>query len=164
MPFERRGARCNSYVKAIQRLWCDPISEYHDEFYNLEPCRMYPKPIQDPHPPIYFGGESDAALRRVAELGQGWYGLGITPDDLPPLLAKLEKFLAEKGRGLADIEVAVSPYFKGCDRDNLERYRDLGVDQVIVPGLVPELGISLETIEPSLERLAKELVEPALSF
>ena len=73
-PFEHRGARCRSYVEVMRALWCDAVSEYKDEFYELPACRMYPKPVQRPHPPLHFGGESDAALRRVADLGQGWYG------------------------------------------------------------------------------------------
>ena len=40
-------------------------------------CRLYPKPVQEPHPPIHFGGESDAALKRVADLGQGWFGYNM---------------------------------------------------------------------------------------
>ena len=78
-PFERRGARCRSYVEVMRALWCDAVSEYKDEFYELPACRMYPKPVQRPHPPLHFGGESDAALRRVADLGQGWYGFNRTP-------------------------------------------------------------------------------------
>ena len=54
--------------------------QYGGEFYSLAPCRQYPKPIQQPHPPIHFGGESDAALKRVADLGQGWFGFSIDPD------------------------------------------------------------------------------------
>lgn len=157
MSFADRGTRCRSYLEVIKRLWCDEVSEYSDEYYELPPCRMYPKPVQRPHPPLYFGGESDAALRRVADLGQGWYGLGHDPEELPPLLSRLDDLLAKRDRLRGDLEIAVSPYFKGCDPDNLARYRDQGVDQVILPGLVP----TPEAIRPTLEKLADQLVEKA---
>lgn len=157
MPFEARGSRCSSYVKVIKRLWCDEVSEYSDPYYELPPCRMNPKPVQNPHPPVYFGGESDAALRRTAELGQGWYGLNHDPEELPPLLSKLDELLAKRDRTRDEIQIAVSPYFKGCDPDKLARYRDLGVDQVILPGFAP----SVEAIRPRLEKLADRLIERA---
>ena len=58
---------------------------------------MYPKPVQQPHPPIHVGGETDAALRRVAELGQGWYGFNRTPEEVPEALDRLDRLLARAG-------------------------------------------------------------------
>src|SRR5262245_2184968 len=88
-PFARRGDRSRAYLEVMRRLWCDDVSEYHGEFYDLPACRQYPKPIQRPHPPIHFGGESDAALRRVADLGQGWYPFNLEPEALASRLRDL---------------------------------------------------------------------------
>src|SRR5205823_9832789 len=63
--FARRGARTRSYLEVMRRLWTEEQPWYEDEFYRLPPVRIAPKPVQQPHPPIIFGGESDAALRRV---------------------------------------------------------------------------------------------------
>ncbi len=155
MPFEDRGSRCRGFLEVIKRLWCDEVSEHTDAYHTLPACGMYPKPVQSPHPPVFFGGESNAALARGAELGQGWYGLGLNPEDLPPLLSRLDELLARHGRGRADIEIAVSPYLRGCDLAKLERYREEGVDQVILPGLAP----NTESIRPTLESLASKLLE-----
>src|SRR6188508_2371184 len=65
-PFERRGARCDEYLQVMRTLWTEDPSAFKGEFYDLRECRMYPKPVQTPHPPIHVGGETDAALRRVA--------------------------------------------------------------------------------------------------
>jgi len=97
VPFENRGARCRSYVEVMRALWCDAVSEYKDEFYELPACRMYPKPVQRPHPPLHFGGESDAALRRVADLGQGWYGFNRDPREAREGIQRLEILLAIAG-------------------------------------------------------------------
>ena len=94
VPFERRGQRTDEYLEIMKSLWTEETSEYHGELYDLPPCRMYPKPVQRPHPPLVIGGESDAALRRVAAHGQGWFGFNRTPDEVPEGLERLEKALA----------------------------------------------------------------------
>ncbi len=157
VPFERRGARCRSYLEVMKRLWCDPVSRYEDEFYRLPACRQYPKPVQRPHPPLHFGGESEAALRRVADLGQGWYGFNLDPEAFAERLARLEALLAERGRSREDVQVSVSPYLKGVDRGALEDYANAGADQVIVTAFArdeSELGATLA-------RLAETILSPA---
>jgi probable F420-dependent oxidoreductase len=157
VPFERRGARCREYIEVMRRLWCDGVSKHRGEFYALPECRQFPKPVQSPHPPIHFGGESDAALRRVADLGQGWYGFNIDPEQTAERLAVLDRLLQERGRSRDEVEISVSPYMRATDLDLLKRYRDLGVDQVIVLAAAPHVDGLLRT----LDGLANELVEPA---
>ncbi len=132
VPFARRGERCISYLEVMKRLWCDEVSEYKDEFYELPACRQYPKPVQKPHPPIHFGGESDAALRRVADAGQGWYGFNLEPDSLAERLRALDGLLAKRGRSRADVQITVSPYLRQMSPAKLEAYRRAGADQVIL--------------------------------
>lgn len=155
-PFEKRGERCRSYLKVMQALWQDDISEYHDEFYDLPACRQYPKPVQSPHPPIHFGGESTAALQRVADIGQGWYTFNQLPDDLPPQLSKLDGMLAANSRKRDEIEVSVCPYLKGRDTDFVKGYADVGVDQVILLLLAFDEAGLVET----LDHLSRTIVEP----
>lgn len=157
LPFEGRADRCRSYLEVIRSLWCDPVSEYSDDFYTLPACRHYPKPLQDPHPPIFFGGESNPALQRVADIGQGWYGFDLEPEDLPERLEKLDELLAERGRSRSEIEIVVSPYLRGCDLDKVKRYRDAGADQVVVMGF----AANREQLAGVVEGLATEFVEPA---
>ena len=155
--FERRGARCRDYLRAMQRLWRDPVSEYRGEFYAFPPLRQYPKPVQQPHPPIHFGGESDAALRRVAELGQGWYGFNLEPGEVPPHLARLDAFLDRRGRKRSEIQVSICPYLKGVGEDALPRYCEAGVDQVVVMAVAGHA----DGLRAQLDALAKAVVEPA---
>jgi probable F420-dependent oxidoreductase len=132
-PFAQRAQRTREYVEVMRRLWCDDVSEYQGEFYSLPSCRMYPKPIQRPHPPLYFGGESDAALRRVADLGQGWHGFNLDPDGAAERTSRLEQLLGERGRSLSEIDVTVSSYLKPVEPKSLAAYRDAGVDQLVLP-------------------------------
>jgi probable F420-dependent oxidoreductase len=150
VPFERRAERTREYIEVMHRLWEDPVSEHHGEFYDMPALRMYPKPVQQPHPPIHFGGESDAALRRTADLGQGWYGFNRLPEDVPEAVSRLEKLLADNGRSRAEIEVSICPYLKGrADADMIKRYEDVGVDQVIL------LAFALDT--DSLRQVLDEM-------
>jgi probable F420-dependent oxidoreductase len=150
VPFERRGRRTDEYLAAMRSLWCDEVSEYHGELYDLRPCRMYPKPVQQPHPPIHVGGESDAALRRVARLGQGWFSFGRLPEDLPPALERLDAALAAEGRTRDDITLTVSPYLHPVTPESVRRYAELGVDRLVVVCLaftVDLLRSQLDTLE-----------------
>lgn len=157
MRFEGRGKRTRDYLGAMKALWSQDVSSYRGSQYELPECRLYPKPIQHPHPPVHIGGESDAALRRVAELGEGWYGFDRRPEQVPEALARLERILAEHGRTRQDITVSISPYFQGVDRAALEQYAELGVDRVIVT----VLAFDVDGLVSTLDSLAAELVEPS---
>lgn len=150
VPFERRGARCREYLEVIGTLWGDDVSSYSGEFYDLPPCRQYPKPIQRPGPPIYFGGESAAALRRVAEIGQGWYGFNVAPEDVAGYLGQLDVLLSGNDRSRSDIEVVIGPYGHKLSPDRARQYEDAGVDQLVA--LI--VGRDLDELERWLDRLA----------
>jgi probable F420-dependent oxidoreductase len=154
MPFERRGQRAREHIEVMRSLWTDEVSSHDGSLYPLRPCRQYPKPVQQPHPPIHVGGESDAALRRAADLGQGWYGFNRTPDEVPEALARLDQILAERGRSRGELTISICPYFKGIDRAAMERYAELGVDRVIV--LV--FAVDPDGLRNTLDQLATELL------
>ncbi len=157
VPFARRGARCRAYLEVMRRCWCDPVSQYEGEFYSLPPCRQYPKPIQQPHPPIHFGGESDPALKRAADLGQGWFPFSIGPDEIAERLRVLDTLLAARGRKRSELSVTICPYLKPADLDLVKRYREAGADQVVV--MVVAAG--RDDLLATLDRLADTIVEPA---
>ena len=69
VPFERRGARTKEYVEAIRTLWRDDVASFDGEFVHFDAVRVNPKPVRDRRIPIVVGGNSDAALRRVATWG-----------------------------------------------------------------------------------------------
>lgn len=157
VPFERRGARMNDHIGVITSLWTDEISQYSGEFFTLPPCIQLPKPLQTPHPPIYLGGEGAAALRRAAMLGQGWFGYRLLPEDLPARLEKLQSCLTEQGKAHADFDVIVSPAEKPIGLDDLQRYAELGVSQVILPILSEDI----DEFRRQADLIANSLVVPA---
>jgi probable F420-dependent oxidoreductase len=154
VDWANRGRRTDEYLGVLRALWCDDPSSYEGEFYSLPACNMFPKPVQQPHPPVHIGGESDAALRRVARLGQGWYTIDRAPDGLAEPLARLEELLAEQGRTRDEVQVTVSPYFQGLTPDMVRGYAEAGVDRVTAlfwaasPDDVPA---ALDDLVPCLE-------------
>ena len=155
VPFERRGARTREYLEVIRRLWCEPISQFDGEFYQLPACRSYPKPVQWPHPPIFFGGESEPALRRVADLGQGWYGFNLEPDQIESHTRRLDELLGQRGRSLDDVEIVISPYLRRPSRDLLSGYEDAGVDQIVL--MLP--GRDAEAMTDAIRKIADDFVD-----
>ena len=159
VPWEHRGARCDDYIQVMKALWTQPVSKYEGKFYTLPEVVQNPKPVQKPHPPIYVGGETDAALSRVARLGDGWFGVKYTPDTLPAKLKQLDEHLAKHGRSRKDIKIAVAPYDKEADMDMIRRFEDQGVDEVIVFAFITDR----EKLYRRIDELAEKVVQNALA-
>ena len=135
MDFATRAARTVEYIEVMQALWAPGVSEYSGATYQLSPCLSNPKPVQKPHPPIYFGGETDAAMRRVASHGNGWYGFNRDPAATREGIARLETRLREAGRARSDVQVVIGPNVHPVTRETVARYRDAGVRPA--PGSAP---------------------------
>ena len=102
-----RGRRLDEALAVCRRLWTEEVIEHHGEFYEFGPVRFEPKPIQRPGPPIHVGGESEAALRRAATVGDGWYGLAHTPESATVLVARVNELRREAGREQERFEVSL---------------------------------------------------------
>ncbi len=158
VPWERRAQRTREYIEAMRCLWRDAHSSYRGEFVKFENVRSYPKPVRG-EVPVWFGGESGPALRRVAEYGNGWCGFNLAPDDAASKLKRIDELLKANGRKRSEIYVAISPYSKPITRDDLKRYRDAGVDELGLIDFSPPTGE--REMVAHLEQMAREWVEPA---
>ena len=67
-----RGALVDEQLAALKQIWTSDQAEFHGKHVDFDPIFLWPKPVQQPHPPIYLGGESPAALRRFAAYGDAW--------------------------------------------------------------------------------------------
>lgn len=132
VDFQTRGARTRECVRALRALWTEPEPAFHGRFFDFGPLKFEPKPVQKPHPPIVFGGESDAALKRAAALGDGWYGVGHSPETAAAQVAKLRALLEAVGRSRAPFECTVSHAGGALTRDEVRRYEDAGIDRAVV--------------------------------
>ena len=129
---EDRGRAADRNLEALVALWTDPVTEYHGPGLDIPPCRSYPKPAQQPHPPLYIGGHSDAALRRTARLGQGWFPFSVDVATFAERRAVLAGLLRQHDRDIDDLLVAVCPFRHPAGYDDVLRYLDAGAGQVIL--------------------------------
>jgi probable F420-dependent oxidoreductase len=159
VPWERRADRTRDYITAMRKLWGEQLSSYSGEFVRFEGVRSYPKPVRGADVPVFFGGESGPALRRVAESGNGWVGFNLTPEEAAAKIRRLEELLKANGRRRAEVEVAVRPRNPPVTQDDLKRYRDAGVDEMVL-GNVADINTEREIVS-RLEQLARDWVEPA---
>ncbi|MYF49992.1 MAG: LLM class F420-dependent oxidoreductase [Gammaproteobacteria bacterium] len=151
MDFGTRARRTVEYIEVMRALWSPGLAAYEGETYQLAPCQFNPKPVQSPHPPIFFGGESEPALRRVASHGDGWYGFNLSPEAFAERLSRLDALLAEAGRSRADVQVYVGPRRDLLNPDAIAQFKALGADQAIVP----LMAAKLETLKPRIDGLLK---------
>jgi probable F420-dependent oxidoreductase len=132
VSFERRGARFADYVIAMKKVWSGETVEHESEFLRWTGFKSYPLPVQRPHPPIIVGGTTPAALRRVADLGDGWFAPTGGVDQLAESLAKLREACKAAGRDYDSIEITASWSYSKEGASSLARYRDLGVSRLVV--------------------------------
>lgn len=128
LDFDTRGARVDETIDICRRLWTEPVIEHHGRFFDFGPTAFEPKPVQQPLP-LHVGGDGPAALRRAATVGTGWMPMNHKLEDLPAAIARLTKLAKAAGR-TEPIEVSIPGEITG--EDDLARYADLGVTQVIV--------------------------------
>ncbi len=159
ISWERRAHRTREYIEVMRKLWSEDRSDHRGEFVSFEGVRSFPKPAGNRRVPVLFGGESGPALRRVAEYGDGWCGFNLAPEDAAVKIRRIEELLKANGRKLSDVELTVSPYSKPIKPDDLKRYRDLGVSEVILITLRPPRDEA--SLVANLEEIAREWIEPA---
>src|SRR5258708_6446619 len=94
-PFAERGAVTDEYLEAFRALWTDEKPQIAGRYVHYDGLLLEPKPVQQPHPPIWVGGESGPSLRRPARLGDAWYPIGSNNahllDSLPRYRAGIER-------------------------------------------------------------------------
>lgn len=96
---EERGARSDEMVTVLRRLWSEERVTHHGRFYHLTDATIAPRPLQR-ELPVWFGGRSEAAFRRVGRLGDGWLASFITPEEFAAGAACIKRYAAEAGRAI----------------------------------------------------------------
>jgi len=111
-PFADRGSATDEFIAAFKVLWTEDSPAFVGTHANFNDLIFAPKPVRKPHPPIWIGGESPAALRRVVRVGDGWYPASNnphyrldTPERLSAGIAELARTAAVAGRDPASIDV-----------------------------------------------------------
>ena len=118
-----RGKLMDDRLGAMIEIWTKDEPEYHGEFVDFDPIGAWPKPVQEPYPPIYVGGGS-RAFERVKRFGDAWLANGLPPDKVESLLGEL--------RDVAGRDVPVTVFNASSEPADLEAYAQLGVERVLI--------------------------------
>jgi probable F420-dependent oxidoreductase len=158
VPFERRARRTCEYLEAMRKLWGEERAGFSGEFVRFNGAHMNPKPLARDKLPVYFGGESLPALRRVAKYGSGWLGSNLAPEETAAKVAQLKEMFKSNERDPGELRVMMLPGIAHFSPDNLARYHDAGVEEI--PILINFTAKQEDNIS-KLEHLARRWVEPA---
>jgi probable F420-dependent oxidoreductase len=144
-----RGAVTNEYLQLFKELWTKDDPVFYGKHVQVSGIGFQPKPVQRPHPPIWIGGHSGPALRRVALLGDGWMPIGLRPlsllqpAEMARKVARLQTLLREANRAEDAVTISFTapvvvtkspasprPFLQGSPEEiaaDLRRYQALGV-------------------------------------
>jgi probable F420-dependent oxidoreductase len=173
--YEARGSVGNEYIRAFKELWTSDNPSFAGKYCRFANVAFAPKPVQKPHPPIWTGGESPAALRRAGRLADVWYPIGsnprfpvATPGQFADYAAKVKGHAQDAGRDPASLGFAYSASWLNDQQastlpdgqrrpltgtpqqiaDDIKHYEDLGVRHMMV-------NLQGETQARTLERMQR---------
>lgn len=153
MKFENRGLRAREYLELMFELWSKSDPVYQGKTIAIEGMKFMPKTVQQPHPPIVFGGTSESAFKRTARLGDGWYGIAHSLDEARTQIAQLREY-ARAAERTRPIEITLSLRTgKPLTADDVRRLAELGVDRTLA-------GLPIKALEGAeLERFRAEVID-----
>ena len=153
--FRNRGRRVVEMVELMRQFWSGESVDFRGEFYQVSDCKMYPRPAQATVP-VVWGGHSQAALKRVARVGDGWHPTQISLTQLDEGLQRLKRYCIEHGREFESVTVIARPGDNyDITAESHARHKELGVHHLVVDTPIKEEDPNLELLRAQMERVAK---------
>jgi probable F420-dependent oxidoreductase len=156
--FSVRGKRTDEAIEAMRALWREETSSYAGDFFRFKDAYCYPKPARAGGVPVFIGGESPAALRRLARLGDGWLPYNLPVEDAARVIGEVKEMTRRNGRDPDALRIAKIVY-SSAKLDDLKRYRDAGVTEFNVASS-GELPLDADGIEAKFAEFAERIVQP----
>jgi probable F420-dependent oxidoreductase len=144
LPADRRARRLREAVEVLRALWADGEAEYEGELYRFADLTLEPKPLQRPGPPVWFGAGSPPALRRAAQMGDGWLGAGSSASAaFPDQVRILTEALRTAGRDPAVFPIGKRVYIAVEDTEQRARERLTPIldEMYSAPGLTERVAV-----------------------
>lgn len=153
MKFEDRALRTREYLELMTELWSKSDPRYEGKTVRTEGMKFMPKTVQQPHPPIVFGGTSEPSLKRAVRLGDGWYGIANSIEQARTQIARLREYERAMGR-TKPLEVTLSLRTgKPLIADDVHRLAEIGVQRTLV-------GLPFKALEGAeIERFRAEVMD-----
>jgi probable F420-dependent oxidoreductase len=167
--YHQRGAVSDEYMRALRELWTRDNPHFEGRYVRFTDLGFVPKPVRQPHPPIWVGGHTAPAIRRAARLGDGWHPIGLrppaslTPDEMRLAVAQLREEASKAGRNPQDITISFRAPIAftaagGAQRrpltgsvtaiqDDIGRYADCGVSHMVFDIMTPDVTEMRQVME-----------------
>jgi probable F420-dependent oxidoreductase len=166
-PFHQRGRQADEILRVFTALWSEDNPSFEGEFFRFRNLGFAPKPVQKPRPPIWVGGDSPGAFRRVVTLGDGWHATSKSPAELREALPRLRAAADRAGRDFDTLTLSLrftlrdDLLARGAQAvvDSLAEYKRLGLGHILLEFRRDDLGRMLEildlvtgTVRPAVDR------------
>jgi probable F420-dependent oxidoreductase len=150
--FKKRWRVLRERVLAMKEIWTREEAEFHGEFVNFDKMWAYPKPVQQPHPPILMGGDGPTTFDRIAEFGDGWMPIGRPGHSPAEKMGMLRARVEQAGRDPKS--VSVSMFGVKPDRATMDTFAAAGVERsiILIPALEREKALPLLDTHAALLR------------
>jgi len=166
IDFPRRGRQGDEMLRLFKELWTKDRPDFQGEFFTVRDIGFAPKPVQRPHPPLWIGGDSPGAFRRVVAHGDGWHATSKTPEQLQEALGRLRAVADAAGRSMDTLELSIRMTLRPellagnaqAAIDQLAGYKRLGLTHVALDFRRPTLAEMLEV----LDRVTRD-IRPAVA-
>jgi probable F420-dependent oxidoreductase len=158
VPFAERAKVSRSYLDTMKKLWSDERTSITNLQGQPTEVGFAPKPVQRPYPPIWFGGETRAALKRVVQQGDGWFPAFAPPEVFAAKADELKRLCAEQGKDFSSLTVCAFPANKAYfTLEAIHTYRQHGASILLAPVGSPQV----KEFVAQLQKFRDEVMIPA---
>ena len=149
--FDHRWTQTREAIEVMKALWTEDEAEHHGRYYDFPALKVFPKPAQQPHPPVFLGGNARNVLRRVVAYGDGWFPVRVSPEEVRAARATLDELAESAGRDPKSIQICV---YGVSDKDTINQMEEAGADMAVV-GIG---GVAGDEAISAIEKLAESVL------
>ena len=162
---EDRGAVTDEHIEVFKVACMNDVPEYHGKHVQTSGMVFFPRPVQQPHPPVWIGGNSQYAIRRAARLGDAWHGIRLTPSQIAEMRESLRVECERHDREPSEVQVTLRATLELGDAkqdssgqrvpltgrtqqilDDVRRYEDAGLDYLVLSVAAPSTDATVDTV------------------
>lgn len=125
-----RFRKLEEQMQALKIIWTQEEASFHGKHESFDAVWSWPKPAQNPHPPLILGGETDYTLQRIVDYGDGWLPRAMRPSIVEKGINKLNELAKKAGRDPS--EISVSAFAPPPKEDVISKFRDLQVERTVL--------------------------------
>ena len=144
VPFGERGRRLDEYIAVMRALWTSDKASFHGDYFDFTDCISMPHPVHG-SVPIVIGGHTPTAARRAGRLGDAFFPMSASPDELGEIISAMRAAASEAGRDPDAIEVYTGAMQRPGDElyRTIERLAELGITQTVLPAYRPDKLVAI---------------------